>query len=64
MWMLVNFEIKSLNGLFNRTHRLCMAALRLFHSLRLSVLTANSLAVTAGTPDLSDWISAISGQRP
>lgn len=53
----------SLNRLFNRTHRLCMAARRLFHSLLPSIVTAKRLAATAGTPDLSDWISAISGAR-
>lgn len=53
---------KSLNGLFNRTHPLCMAAHRLLHSLLFSGVTAKCLGVTAGTPDLSDWISAISGQ--
>lgn len=56
------FKKKSLNGLFNRTHPLCMAAHRLLHSLLFSVVTAKCLGVTAGTPDLSDWISAISGQ--
>lgn len=53
---------ESLNGLFNRTHPLCMAARRLFLSLLLSGVTAKCPGVTAGTPDLSDWISAISGQ--
>lgn len=53
---------ESLNGLFNRTHPLCMAAHRLLHSLLFSTVTAKCLGVTAGTPDLSDWISAISGQ--
>lgn len=71
MWMqlksLVEFKKKkgggkSLNGLFNRTHPLCMAAHRLLHSLLFSYATAKCLGVTAGTPDLSDWISAISGQ--
>lgn len=38
-----------------------MAARRLFHSLPSSIVTAKCLGATAGTPDLSDWISAISG---
>lgn len=53
---------KNLNRLFNRTHPLCMAAHRLLRSLLFSSVTAKCLGVTAGTPDLSDWISAISGQ--
>lgn len=28
----------------------------------VAVVAAKRLGVTAGTPDLSDWISAISGQ--
>lgn len=28
----------------------------------VAVVTAKCLGVTAGTPDLSDWIRAISGQ--
>lgn len=38
-----------------------MAARRLLHSLLSSIVTAKCLGATAGTPDLSDWISAISG---
>lgn len=36
-----------------------MAAHRLLHSLLFSYATAKCLGVTAGTPDLSDWISAM-----
>lgn len=38
-----------------------MAARRLLHSLLSSIVAAKCLGATAGTPDLSDWISAISG---
>lgn len=54
---------KNLNGLFNRTHPLCMAAHRLLPRLLLSGVTAKCPGVTAGTPDLSDWISSNCGQR-